>query len=38
MDKKTRYRVNVRIRNGKLYLGNKENEMSYFMNNWNLIK
>jgi Holliday junction resolvase len=34
----TRYRINIRIREGKLYLGNKENEMSYFMNNWGLIK
>jgi len=34
----TRYRINIRIREGKLYLGNKENEMSYFMNNWALIK
>jgi len=29
--------MNAQIK-GKLYLGNKENEMSYFMNNWNLIK
>ena len=34
----TRYRINVRIREGKLFLGNKENNMSYFMNNWSLIK
>ena len=34
----TRYRINIRIRDGKLYLGNRENDMSYFMNNWALIK
>lgn len=38
VNKNTRYRVNIRIREGKLYLGNKENDMSYFMNNWSLIK
>jgi Holliday junction resolvase len=38
INKETRYRVNIKIRDGKLYLGNKENDMSYFMNNWNLIK
>lgn len=38
INKNTRYRVNIRIRDDKLYLGNKENEMSYFMNNWGLIK
>ena len=36
--KNKRYRVNIRLRDGKLYLGNKENDMSYFMNNWSLIK
>ena len=34
----TRYRINIRIRDGKLYLRNKENDMSSFMNNWSLIK
>jgi len=38
VNKNTRYRVNIRIRENKLYLGNKENDMSYFMNNWDLIK
>lgn len=38
INKNTRYRVNIRIRNEKLYLGNKENEMSYFMNNWDVLK
>ena len=34
----TRYRINIRIRDSKLFLGNKENDMSYFMDNWRLIK
>lgn len=38
VNKNTRYRVNIRIREGKLFLGNKQNDMSYFMNNWGLIK
>lgn len=29
--------MNAQIK-GRLYLGNKENEMSYFMNNWDLIR
>lgn len=38
VSKDTRYRVNIRIKDGKLYLGNRQNDMSYFMNNWGLIK
>lgn len=38
VNKETRYRVNIRIREGRLFLGNKENDMSYYMNNWGLIK
>ena len=38
IDKGQRYRVNMSIRDDKLYLGNRDNEMSYFINNWNLIK
>jgi hypothetical protein len=38
IDKGQRYRVNMSIRDNKLYLGNRENEMSYFLNNWSLIK
>lgn len=38
INKGTRYRVNIRIRENKLFLGNKQNDMSYFMNNWNPIK
>jgi Holliday junction resolvase len=33
-----RYRVNIKFREGKIYLGNKEHEMSYFLDNWGLIK
>lgn len=33
-----RYRVNIKIRSSKVYLGNKEHEMNYFLNNWTLIK
>lgn len=38
VNKGTRYRVNIRIRDNRLYLGNKENNMSYYLNNWNAIK
>ena len=33
-----RYRVNIKFRNEKVYLGNKDNEMEYFLDNWSLIK
>src|SRR3989338_2265618 len=33
-----RYRVNIKFRDGKVYLGNKDHEMDYFLDNWNLIK
>jgi len=32
------YRVNIRIREDNIYLGNKNHEMGYFMNNWVTIK
>lgn len=38
INKNTRYRVNIRLRDDKLFLGNKENDMSYFMNRWELLK
>lgn len=38
INKNTRYRVNIKIRDGKLYVGNKTNDASYYMNNWELIK
>jgi len=38
VNKGTRYRIDIKIREGKLYLGNKENDISYYMNNWKLIK
>lgn len=38
INKNTRYRVNITIRNEKIYLGNQSNEVSYYLNNWNSIK
>lgn len=32
------YRVNIKFRDGKVYLGTLDHEMSYFLDNWNLIK
>jgi len=32
------YRVNISIREKKIYLGNRNHDMSYFLNNWNIIK
>ena len=32
------YRVNVRMRDGKIFLGNRAHDVSYFQNNWNVIK
>ena len=33
-----RYRVNIKTREGNIYLGNKNNEMNYYLNNWSIIK
>lgn len=33
-----RYRVNIKFRNEKIYLGNVNHEMGYFLDNWELIK
>lgn len=33
-----KYRVNIKFRNDKVYLGNMNHEMGYYLNNWNLIK
>lgn len=33
-----RYRINIKIRDKKIYLGNKEHEMNYYLNNWKIIK
>jgi len=33
-----RYRVNIKIRDKKVYLGNKSHEVSYYLNNWQLIR
>jgi hypothetical protein len=32
------YRVNIRMREGAIFLGNKLHEVSYFKNNWGVIK
>ncbi len=33
-----KYRVTIKFRNDKVYLGNMNHEMNYFLNNWELIK
>ncbi len=33
-----RYRINIKLRNQKVYLGTLENDMDYFFNNWEIIK
>ncbi len=33
-----RYRVNIRVRDKKVYLGNMNHEMNYYLNNWDIIK
>lgn len=33
-----RYRVNIKIRDNKVFLGTLENNMDYFLNNWIIIK
>ncbi len=33
-----RYRVNIKFREGKVYLGNMDHEMGYFLDNWELVK
>lgn len=38
VNKKTRYRFNIKIRDGRVYLGNKQNDVSFYENNWKLIK
>jgi len=32
------YALNVKFRDQKIYLGNTDHEMSYFLDDWNLIK
>lgn len=34
----TGYALNVKFRDQKIYLGNTDHEMSYFLDDWNLIK
>jgi hypothetical protein len=33
-----RYRISIKERNGKIYLGKKEYEINYYFNNWEIIK
>ncbi len=33
-----RYRVNIKFRDGTIYLGTKAHDMAYYLNNWSLIK
>lgn len=33
-----RYRINIKIRDGKVYLGNQNHEIGYFLDKWDLIK
>lgn len=37
VNKDTKYRVNVRFRENKFYVGIKENDASYYLNNWSLV-
>ncbi len=32
------YRVNISIREDKIYLGTRNHEMSFYKNNWKIIK
>lgn len=34
----SRYRVNIKIREEKIYLGTKNHEMSYYLNNWSIVR
>lgn len=33
-----RYRVNIRLRENEIFLGTREHQMNYYLNNWNIIK
>lgn len=33
-----KYRVKIDIREGNIYLGNKQHQMNYYLNNWKVIK
>jgi len=38
VNNKTGYALSIKFRDGKFYLGNKEHEMGYFLDDWSLIK
>lgn len=33
-----KYRVEIITRNGKVFIGNRKNEVTYFFNNWGILK
>ena len=33
-----KYRVKIDVRDGKVFLGNRRHEMSYYLNKWDIIK
>jgi hypothetical protein len=33
-----RYRINMKFRDGNIYLGTKEHEVNYYLNNWDIVK
>jgi hypothetical protein len=38
VNNKTGYALSIKVREGKIFLGNRDHEMGYFLDNWNLIK
>lgn len=38
VNRQTGYALNIKFRDGKVYLGNMEHEISYFLSNWDIIK
>ncbi len=38
VNNKTGYALSIKFRDGNFYLGNKEHEMGYFLDDWSLIK
>ena len=38
INKGNTYRVNIKLREDKIYVGTKEHEMGYYFNNWDIIK
>lgn len=38
VNKRTGYALNIKFRDNKIYLGNMDHEMNYFLDNWDIIK